>query len=345
MQTPQPTTTKQSGFSVIEALLVVLVVAALAVTGFVVYQHRKPNNAKNSAATSTAQTTSQQQDTTSTQPAQTTTQYLTITEWGVKLPLSDTIKDAYYVASNSGVGSDGKPNFFVSLKSLDSTGCKADNNNNGGTGAIGLLGHSPVTATDPVSGELVTKVQPYGTTIGGYYYYFGPAEANLTCASQTTIQSAQSAFETAVKGIVPDTQYLTIKEWGVLAPYSGPLNLQYSANGSGSMSLTSSQLAAGGPDVCAAPGNSDAGILARYLPTDSNLGPKIPPSETAKQYIEQNPNTPHAKVGSYIYIYWGNNYLTNGAYNGPCNDKAAALQTITDYSNLVTKLEAVPTTD
>src|SRR6266702_5910325 len=147
----------QSGFSTTVSLLAVLVVAVLAVTGLVVYQHHKPSSVKSSAATNQTQTTTQPQNTTTTQPSQTTTQYLTITEWGVKLPLSDSIKDAYYVASNSGLGSDGKPNFFVSLTSLDSTGCKAANNNSGGTGAIELLGHSPATQTDPVSGELVTK--------------------------------------------------------------------------------------------------------------------------------------------------------------------------------------------
>lgn len=44
--------TKQSGFSAIEALLVVLVVAALAVIGLLVYQHYKPTSGKNSTAIS-----------------------------------------------------------------------------------------------------------------------------------------------------------------------------------------------------------------------------------------------------------------------------------------------------
>ena len=60
----------QSGFSVIELLLAILVVAALAVTDLVVYQHHKPISAKNSAATSTTQMNTPPKSTTTTQPAQ-----------------------------------------------------------------------------------------------------------------------------------------------------------------------------------------------------------------------------------------------------------------------------------
>lgn len=57
----------QSGFSTTVILFAVLVVAALAVTGLVVYQHNKPSNGKNSAATSQSQTTTQSQNAITTQ--------------------------------------------------------------------------------------------------------------------------------------------------------------------------------------------------------------------------------------------------------------------------------------
>src|SRR6266568_3175508 len=85
----------QSGFSAFVFLLPVLVVAVLAVGGLVVYQHHKPSSATNSAATSPTQTTSQSQNTATTQAAPTVA-YLTIKEWGIKVPLSNSIKDAYY---------------------------------------------------------------------------------------------------------------------------------------------------------------------------------------------------------------------------------------------------------
>lgn len=69
MQLHQPTKQDQLGFSVIELSLVLFIVAALAVTGLVVYQRHKPSGAKNSAATSQTQTTTQPQNTATTQPA------------------------------------------------------------------------------------------------------------------------------------------------------------------------------------------------------------------------------------------------------------------------------------
>ena len=97
MQLHQPTKRDQSGFSVIEVLLVVLVVAVLLVTGLVVYQHHKQSAAKNSAATSTNQTTTQPKSTTTTQPAQTTTQYSYINEWGIKAKLNATFTLRYKI--------------------------------------------------------------------------------------------------------------------------------------------------------------------------------------------------------------------------------------------------------
>jgi prepilin-type N-terminal cleavage/methylation domain-containing protein len=71
MHLHQPTTRNQSGFSIVEVLLVVLVVAVLAVTGLVVYQHNKLSSAKSTAAaTGSTQTTTQPKTTTTTQPAQ-----------------------------------------------------------------------------------------------------------------------------------------------------------------------------------------------------------------------------------------------------------------------------------
>ena len=72
MQLHQPTKRDQPGFSIIEVLLVILVVAALAVTGLIVYQRHKPNSTKHSvttsAVTSQTQTTTQPQNTVAQSP-------------------------------------------------------------------------------------------------------------------------------------------------------------------------------------------------------------------------------------------------------------------------------------
>ncbi len=214
MQLQRPTKRDQAGFSIIEVLLVVLVVSALAVICFVVYQRHKPSSAMNSAVTSQTQTT--------TQP---TTQYLTIKEWGIKLPLSDSIKDAYYVAGVGSVGTDRVTNqVYLGLTSLNSNGCTAAGSNHGQDSALGMIFRSKLGEVDPVTNKLLTQEYPSGVTIGSYFYGFeGFNNSNIsTCkASQTTIQSADSAFATAAKGIVATqpaqttSQYLDIKEWGV----------------------------------------------------------------------------------------------------------------------------------
>ncbi|HEU4967151.1 MAG TPA: hypothetical protein VFT53_06805 [Candidatus Saccharimonadales bacterium] len=159
-----------------------------------------------------------------------------------------------------------------------------------------------------------------------------PLTTNTSTASNT---SANSSTTSSPKS------YFTISEWGIRAPYNGSISLQYVVDkyDQNSVDLSSSELAVGGPAVCIDTLNGEAGHLARYLPTDANLGPKIPASETAEQYVESNPTIPHAKIGSYIYIYWG--YMVNGSYSGPCDDKSAAIQTMTAYAELVPKLEAI----
>jgi type II secretory pathway pseudopilin PulG len=85
---------KQAGFSIVEAVLGVAVLGILGAAGWFVYQHNQPK--PTDAAATTNQSANQQ---TTTTPAPTVA-YLTINEWGVKLPLSDTIKDAYYVVAH-----------------------------------------------------------------------------------------------------------------------------------------------------------------------------------------------------------------------------------------------------
>ena len=172
-----------SGFSAVEVLVVLTVVAVLAATGLVQYQHHKSTSAKSS---------------TGTRPQ--STEYLTIYEWGVKIPLSSAISDAYYTSIfASSQGSDGEPNqFSLGLKSLDSSGCAAAN----GAAPVLLFRTSP-TKIDPVSNKPVSKEGP-GVTIGNYFYGYSLTKSK-TCDSPTTFQHLDSAMTTAAKGIVPAT--------------------------------------------------------------------------------------------------------------------------------------------
>lgn len=179
----------------------------------------------------------------------------------------------------------------------------------------------------------------------GAYVYHRDHEANT--ATTTSYSSSKNSTQASNKQttsksttITQATKFFTIQEWDIRAPYNGSLSLQYAVSSSNSMALSSAQLAAGGPSVCSYTSNGEAGILSRYLPTDTDLRPGIPASETAEQYVTENSSVPHATIGNYVYIYWGNSYVNDNTYNGPCTDKAAALQTIAAFSSLVPQFQA-----
>jgi hypothetical protein len=198
----------QSGFGTVKIVLTVSVIAVMAVTGLVLYQQHKPNSANNSAATSQTQATTQPQSTTTTQPAAATAQYLTIKEWGVKLPLSGNIKDAYYEVSTGSVDANGQPNtMWLGLTSHNGGDCDATKANKPGAtiiSDIGVLGRALPTDHEPVLGTLYTQLYP-GVTIGKYYYFYISGTKGKTCAPAATLHSIDSAFSTAAKGIVTAT--------------------------------------------------------------------------------------------------------------------------------------------
>jgi hypothetical protein len=216
-----PTTRNQAGFGILPVLLIVLVIAALVGVGLLVYQRHKPNGTKNSAATGSTQSTGQQQSTTSKQPQQTA--YLDIKEWGVKLPLSGTIKDAYYSVGGN-VGTDGLPNtIWLGLTSLNSSGCNASNDDSPSFKPLGAIVRVLPTDHDPGTGKQYIQQDPNGATINGYYYGYASNINNVSCASAATLQAIDAAFATAGKGIIA-IQYLTIKEWGVKMPLSSGIS-------------------------------------------------------------------------------------------------------------------------
>src|SRR6266536_1895610 len=84
----------QSGFSIVEAVVIVAAIGIICAAGWFVYQHNRPK--ATNAASNTNQTTNSQ---TTTTPTQTTT-YFTITEWGVRAPYSGSLKLSYKMSSD-----------------------------------------------------------------------------------------------------------------------------------------------------------------------------------------------------------------------------------------------------
>ncbi len=192
----------QSGFSIVEALIVVVVIGVIGTAGWFVYQH---NRTKVTDATANPNQSNSHQTPATTTPAAPTVASLTLKEWGLNLPLSDKIKDAYYVPSVSSKGTDGLPNsMLLGLTSLDASSCTAAGSNHGQDSAIGAIFRALPTETDPVTGQLLTQEYPNGTTIGTYYYGYESFtnSSGRTCkASGTTLQPIDAAFANAAKKI------------------------------------------------------------------------------------------------------------------------------------------------
>lgn len=176
------------GFGLVAVLLAILVLAAAGGAGAYVYQ---TNHTVKTTPTTTSSSMKKQQS------------YLAVKEWGVKLPLTETIEDAYYVVSVSSQDSNGQPNtMWLGLMSLNSKGCNAVLANQGQSTPLGALLRVYPTETDPVSGKSYKQLFPNGVMIGNYYYAYMSWTKNKTCASASQLQAIDSAFATAAKNAV-----------------------------------------------------------------------------------------------------------------------------------------------
>lgn len=192
----------QAGFGAVRIILVALAISEVTAISWALVQ----NTNKTTAATNTPQTTNQQASTTTIQPQQPATQYLDIKEWGIKLPLPDSVKNAYYIiGKGSSDGPGGVPTtVWLGLSSFTGSTCNPANNDSGKDGALGAIYRIHPTETDPVTGQLLTQEYPNGTTIGGYYYAYKGFITNNPCASQTTLQPIDSAFIASAKSTITD---------------------------------------------------------------------------------------------------------------------------------------------
>jgi hypothetical protein len=194
------------GFGLI-AVLAVIVVLALA-SGAGAYVYHRDHKANNSNTTAHATTTGGRSHTTPSSKTQAQQQYLDIKEWGVKLPLSSAIADAYYVASTSSKDANEEPNtVWLGLTSLDANGCSASNGNDGKSPILAALVRVSPTATNPVTGESYKQQDPNGVTVGEYYYgytAYAGLQSGSKCGSATNLAAVNSAFKNAAAGITSE---------------------------------------------------------------------------------------------------------------------------------------------
>ncbi len=194
----------QSGLAITQTLLIIAVVVVVGIIGGLVYRH---NNKTVNNATSPNPPTDQQQVANNNQTTQ-QPQPLIIKEWGVQLPLSESIADAYYAPSTGGRGFDGIVNqIYISVKSLDGSGCTATGNGDNHNGVLStpaMILRTKPTEVDPVTNKTYPQEYPDGVTVGGYFYAYqkvADPSASGCKASPATLQEVDSAIAAAAKNI------------------------------------------------------------------------------------------------------------------------------------------------
>lgn len=170
----------QTGFGAVEILIAVLVVAIIGTTGWLLYRHHhKPVR---DSTPPTSQTGTKQPVSNNTQPAQTATQYLDITEWGVRMTLdSDTSSLYYYIKpSNPNVA-------YLSLKSISDVApnCAADKTSLGA-----IVRETPAQQASAPDANFSIK----GTIhIGDYWYGYDNSHVACTDGSEAMSQAVSNA--------------------------------------------------------------------------------------------------------------------------------------------------------
>ncbi|HVV67366.1 MAG TPA: hypothetical protein VHB72_04880 [Candidatus Saccharimonadales bacterium] len=164
----------------------------------------------------------------------------------------------------------------------------------------------------------------------GYYVWHSQHETNKTYSS-----ASQTAQSSSGKQATDNTNTVVLKEWGVEAPYNGPLTLSY-AIGQGtdtnSAAFSSTQLTNASTD-CIGRG----GAIARYASDAdaTNLGGD---GKTVAQYAGTLAKGTYAHVGDYYYFFVHD--------QGACGDNPNTTSSLQQQTNnavkaLVPKLKAV----
>jgi hypothetical protein len=178
----------QKGFALIESLLIILILVIIGFGGYFVWHTQKQTNKNNTDTVKVSQ---------SSIPPSSSQKYLTIEEWGVKVPLVADDSDAYYTIDKLG-----GPNFAnLSLKKWESTEC--------GTTIGGIGGYFRFTSSDinGITSETYLSENQSAPKVGNYYYMYVPPQQNCSTTSKTAeptnadIQSTAAARDALKQAI------------------------------------------------------------------------------------------------------------------------------------------------
>ncbi len=186
----------QKGFAAMEAMLVVVILAIVGGTGYYVYQaNNKATETQNQAQTNANTAAPHKKNEKKSKPA-TAIEYLVVKEWGVELPLSSGIKDAYYIYDSNGYAR-------LGTRSLTAMSAKCAPDKVG----VSVLSRQTVAThnANAQQSEPSWDHPVYNTKLGNYYYGITHAQAacgNTTNSPESKQQATDSKlFDTAFNGI------------------------------------------------------------------------------------------------------------------------------------------------
>ena len=161
----------ESGFSVVEVVLVLVVIALIGTVGWLVYRN-----------TTTAYTKSITKKIPTTSPTKTSNiKYLTITQWGIKAPYTSSDTLSYVINSNNPTLAT-----IISKYMKDTYGCTGTNNLPSGAGSISEYNANDtaqVMSTTPETYAQLALQEPADyKQIGTYVYGFNHDQA--ACSNQ-----------------------------------------------------------------------------------------------------------------------------------------------------------------
>jgi Tfp pilus assembly protein PilV len=183
----------QKGFSAVEGLLSLIVVLLIVFVGYYIYHAQKNANNTLSSASKVAQSSpgsvkklTQSSKTTSSQ------KYITIKEWGIKIPYGTNYNFSYSLLDSNDAG--------VTTDTL----AAADANCTAANSAVGLIQRAG--ANDPIADDGTTAAQAAAqgqpnAHIGSYYYFYSSPQA--ACSENSTASNLQIAAQAELKALVP----------------------------------------------------------------------------------------------------------------------------------------------
>lgn len=183
----------QRGFSAVEVIIIIVIVALLGLGGLLMWNKNKSDAPKDTSANTTpnaAQDLPATQNDSQPNGQQSAAQHLVIKEWNVRITLNDTNSDAYYVVKSD------EPNYaYVSVKSLTNPECAPDKT------SVGVFTRFKEGDRDPIYDMTYNELVPDAVKVGDYYYFYGHAQAYCDESQEAKLKAVSQAFTDNMKTV------------------------------------------------------------------------------------------------------------------------------------------------